>query len=149
MWYNTKGSFASETSGAEVKLQIVGRMIIRMNRVCAAMLSGIVVVGTVIQVVPTALVHPLPLAKPTPIPEIKKNADLMLGHKGEEQMNQRVKEFFLQYERATSSDVSEIGGLYADTFMFGGPNGVQAVKKRGLPQSSSQNEDPLFFDGAL
>jgi hypothetical protein len=41
-----------------------------------------------------------------------------------------VKEFFLQYERANySSDVSVISGLYADTFMFGGPNGVQAVKK--------------------
>ena len=45
-------------------------------------------------------------------------------------MDQRVKEFFLQYERANScSDVSGIGDLYADTFMFGGPNGVQAVKK--------------------
>lgn len=45
-------------------------------------------------------------------------------------MDQRVNEFFLQYERANcSSDVSEICGLYADTFMFGGPNGVQAVKK--------------------
>jgi hypothetical protein len=44
--------------------------------------------------------------------------------------DQRVKEFFLQYERAnSSSDVLAIGGLYADTFMFGGPNGVQAVKK--------------------
>lgn len=45
-------------------------------------------------------------------------------------MDQRVKEFFLQYEKATSSsDLSAIGGLYADTFMFGGINGVQAVKK--------------------
>ena len=45
-------------------------------------------------------------------------------------MDQRVKEFFLEYERAnSSSEVSGIGGLYADTFMFGGPNGVQAVKK--------------------
>ena len=45
-------------------------------------------------------------------------------------MDLRVNEFFLQYERAnSSSDVSAIGGLYADTFMFGGPNGVQAVKK--------------------
>jgi len=45
-------------------------------------------------------------------------------------MDQRVKEFFLQYERANySSDIPAIGGLYADTFMFGGPNGVQAVKK--------------------
>jgi len=45
-------------------------------------------------------------------------------------MDQRVKEFFLEYERAnSSSDVSGIGALYADTFMFGGPNGVQAVNK--------------------
>src|SRR5580692_1581245 len=45
-------------------------------------------------------------------------------------MDLRVNEFFLQYERAnSSSDVSAIGGLYADTFMFGGPNGVQAVNK--------------------
>ena len=45
-------------------------------------------------------------------------------------MDQRIREFFLQYEKAnSSSDVSAIGGLYADTFMFGGPNGVQAVKK--------------------
>jgi hypothetical protein len=45
-------------------------------------------------------------------------------------MEQRVKEFFLRYERAnSSSDISEIGRLYADTFMFGGQNGVQTVKK--------------------
>ncbi len=44
-------------------------------------------------------------------------------------MNQRVKEFFLQYEKAnSSSDVSAIGSLYADMFMFGGPNGVQTIK---------------------
>jgi len=43
-------------------------------------------------------------------------------------MDQRVKEFFLQYQRANSStDVSAVGELYADTFMFGGPNGVQTV----------------------
>lgn len=45
-------------------------------------------------------------------------------------MEQQAKEFFLRYERANStSDVSAIGDLYADTFMFGGPNGTQAVKK--------------------
>ena len=45
-------------------------------------------------------------------------------------MDQRVKEFFTQYEGANStSNVSGIGALYADTFMFGGPNGVQAVNK--------------------
>ena len=73
---------------------------------------------------------PLLVATPTPKPEIKCDEDRMLGHKSEEQMEQRVKEFFLQYERAnSSSDVAEIGELYADTFMFGGPNGVQTVKK--------------------
>jgi ketosteroid isomerase-like protein len=45
-------------------------------------------------------------------------------------MDQRVNEFFTQYERANlASDVSGIGALYADTFMFGGPNGVQAINK--------------------
>jgi len=45
-------------------------------------------------------------------------------------MDEQVKEFFLKYEKAnSSSDVSGIGGLYADTFMFGGPHGVQAVRK--------------------
>lgn len=45
-------------------------------------------------------------------------------------MDQRVKEFFLQYEKAnSSSDESGISALYADTFMFGGLNGVQAVNK--------------------
>ena len=45
-------------------------------------------------------------------------------------MDHQVKEFFLKYEKAnSSSDVSAIGGLYADAFMFGGTNGVQAVKK--------------------
>lgn len=45
-------------------------------------------------------------------------------------MNQRVTEFFLQYESAnSSSNISSIGDLYADTFLFGGPNGVQPVKR--------------------
>jgi hypothetical protein len=45
-------------------------------------------------------------------------------------MEQQAKEFFVRYERANStSDASAIGDLYADTFMFGGPNGTQAVKK--------------------
>ncbi|SRR5579884_183923 len=45
-------------------------------------------------------------------------------------MDQLVKEFFSRYARAnSSSDVATIGELYADTFMFGGPNGVQVVKK--------------------
>jgi ketosteroid isomerase-like protein len=47
-----------------------------------------------------------------------------------EQMHQRVKAFFMEYEGANaSSDVARIGDLYAQTFMFAGPNGVQVVKK--------------------
>jgi len=50
--------------------------------------------------------------------------------KEKETMNQRVHEFFVEYEQAiASSDVSKIGVLYADTFLFGGQSGVQAVKK--------------------
>jgi hypothetical protein len=46
-------------------------------------------------------------------------------------MDQPVKEFFSRYARAnSSSDISTIGELYADTFMFGGPDGVQVVKKK-------------------
>src|ERR1700758_4528922 len=78
------------------------------------------------------LLHPLTSAKPTPKTETrnKGDADRMLGHESEEQMDQRVQEFFVRYERAnSSSDISGISGLYADTFMFGGPNGVQAVNK--------------------
>ena len=45
-------------------------------------------------------------------------------------MKERVTDFFVNYEKANSdSDVVAIGSLYADTFMFAGPNGVQAVKK--------------------
>jgi ketosteroid isomerase-like protein len=45
-------------------------------------------------------------------------------------MDQRVEEFFSQYEKANlSSDIPHIGSLYAETFLFGGPNGTQAVKR--------------------
>jgi hypothetical protein len=45
-------------------------------------------------------------------------------------MDQQIKDFFLRYERANAtSDLSEFSVLYADTFMFGGPKGVQAVRK--------------------
>jgi hypothetical protein len=70
------------------------------------------------------------VGKPISKPDLKSDAELMLGRKREEQMDQRVKEFFLQYESAnSSSDVSGISALYADRFMFGGPNGVQMVNK--------------------
>ncbi len=45
-------------------------------------------------------------------------------------MDQEVKEFFSRYEKAnSSSDISAIGNLYANAFMFGGPSGVVAVRK--------------------
>jgi ketosteroid isomerase-like protein len=95
-----------------------------------AIISGIVVVTAVIQVPPMALVYSSFLTKPTPKSEIEKAGERISEHKSELDMDQRVKAFFLRYEKAnSSSDVSAIGGLYADTFMFGGPNGVQAIKK--------------------
>jgi ketosteroid isomerase-like protein len=48
-------------------------------------------------------------------------------------MEQVVKQFFEKYERANaSSDFKTIAALYADTFMFGGPAGVQAVSKEAF-----------------
>ena len=45
-------------------------------------------------------------------------------------MDQTIKHFLEQYEKANaSSDWATIGSLYADTFMFGGIQGVQAIKK--------------------
>jgi hypothetical protein len=54
-------------------------------------------------------------------------------------MNADVREFFNGYEKANAEfDVPEIAALYADVFMFGGPQGVRCVKKedfvRVLPQ---------------
>jgi hypothetical protein len=92
----------------------------RLNEIREAIIGGIVVVTTV-----TFL-----LAKPAAKAEFKEAGDRITVHKGERDMHQRVKEFFLRYEKTnSSSDVSGISELYADTFMFGGPNGVQAVKK--------------------
>jgi ketosteroid isomerase-like protein len=69
-------------------------------------------------------------------------------------MDQRVKEFFLQYQRANSStDVSAVGELYADTFMFGGPNGVQTVKKddflRVIPKMKAHFSSIGLFETQL
>lgn len=45
-------------------------------------------------------------------------------------MDQELNGFFARYERANSeSDISGIADLYADVFLFGGPQGVQSVKK--------------------
>ena len=48
-------------------------------------------------------------------------------------MDQQVKAFLETYAKAnSSSDVSVIGSLYADVFMFAGPNGARAVRKEDL-----------------
>lgn len=45
-------------------------------------------------------------------------------------LNERVRQFFETYERANAEfDVRKIAALYADAFMFGGPQGAQCVKK--------------------
>jgi ketosteroid isomerase-like protein len=45
-------------------------------------------------------------------------------------MDQLVQAFCEAFEDANSrSDVAAIGGLYAETFLFAGPHGAQAVKK--------------------
>lgn len=45
-------------------------------------------------------------------------------------MSQSVRAFFEEYESAISnSDASKITAHYADLFLFGGPQGVQCVKK--------------------
>ena len=44
--------------------------------------------------------------------------------------NTEVKSFFARYEAANAIfDVEQIAACYSDVFMFGGPDGVQCVKK--------------------
>jgi hypothetical protein len=51
-------------------------------------------------------------------------------------MDEQVKQFFERYEKArTLADGTMVSALYADTFMFGGPNGIQVVKKDDLAQA--------------
>jgi hypothetical protein len=45
-------------------------------------------------------------------------------------MDANVREFFVGYEKANAEfEIPNIAALYADVFMFGGPQGVQSVKK--------------------
>ena len=46
------------------------------------------------------------------------------------QASESVQKFFEAYESATGSqDLDLIGSLYSETFLFGGPQGTQAVKR--------------------
>ena len=56
--------------------------------------------------------------------------------------NITVEEFFRRFEQANQDfDVAVIGKLYADTFMFGNPQGVQAVKKEDFVRVLPRRKD--------
>ena len=56
----------------------------------------------------------------------------------EEAVDQQVKAFLETYAKAnSSSDFSVIGSLYADVFMFAGPNGVSNRPKGRSSESCS------------
>jgi hypothetical protein len=52
------------------------------------------------------------------------------------QASDMVKNFFEAYERGSNSaDPEPLVALYSDSFMFGGPQGAQAVKKEDFRQA--------------
>ena len=58
--------------------------------------------------------------------------------------NSEVKSFFTGYETANAIfDVAQIAACYADVFMFGGPEGVQCVKKEDFLKVLPRRKD--FF----
>jgi hypothetical protein len=61
-----------------------------------------------------------------------------------------VEEFFRRYERANNDfDVHLIATLYADTFMFGNPQGVQAVKREDFVKVLPRRKDFMKTAGLL
>jgi hypothetical protein len=59
-------------------------------------------------------------------------------------MDDRVREFLARYERANADfNVAEIASLYADVFLFGGPQGAQAIKKDDFVKVLPRRKD--FF----
>lgn len=59
-------------------------------------------------------------------------------------MDGKVREFFGRYEKANAEfDVAEIASLYADVFLFGGPQGVQSIKKDDFVKLLPRRKD--FF----
>ena len=61
-----------------------------------------------------------------------------------------VEEFFRRYEQANNDfDVQLIAKLYADTFMFGNPQGVQAVKKEDFMKVLPRRKDFMKTAGLL
>lgn len=61
-----------------------------------------------------------------------------------------VEEFFRRYEQANNDfDVQLIAKLYADTFMFGNPQGVQAVRKEDFVKVLPRRKDFVRAAGLL
>jgi len=61
-----------------------------------------------------------------------------------------VEEFFRRYEQANNDfDVHLIASLYADTFMFGNPQGVQAVKREDFVRVLPRRKDFMKTAGLL
>ena len=61
-----------------------------------------------------------------------------------------VEEFFRRYEQANNDfDVELIAKLYADTFMFGNPQGVQAVKKEEFIKVLPRRKDFMMTAGLV
>src|SRR5215472_3563163 len=61
-----------------------------------------------------------------------------------------VEEFFRRYERANNDfDVDLIATLYADTFLFGNPQGVQVVKKEDFVKVLPRRKDFMKAAGLL
>lgn len=59
-------------------------------------------------------------------------------------IDSEVKSFFTGYETANAIfDVEQIAACYADVFMFGGPEGVQCVKKEDFLKVLPRRKD--FF----
>jgi len=62
-------------------------------------------------------------------------------------MDSQIKDFFSQYEKANSDfDVSKLASCYADVFMFGGQQGVQAIKKEDFVKVLPRRKE--FFKAA-
>jgi hypothetical protein len=61
-----------------------------------------------------------------------------------------AEEFFRLYEQANRDfDVQLIARLYADTFMFGNPQGVQAVKKEDFVKALPRRKEFMKTAGLL
>jgi hypothetical protein len=59
-------------------------------------------------------------------------------------MDIKVREFFARYEQANAEfNVAEIASLYADVFLFGGPQGAQSIKKDDFVKVLPRRKD--FF----